>query len=332
MEAEPQAEVTYASRDVATLERKIEERQQTLALLQQMGEHDGARLLQAEIDDISAALAAKQAPPPVAVPIAVPMAQPTAAAPAVPIAVPVGTQQAGQSRVPTEEEQLAAALEASQASASAQSARAALEQANEEAQLARALAESQATAGDDLARRREEAERLEAEAASRFREAEEVAEAERAALEEESRRRTEENRQRAEAELQHRQQEELEAQQQRDAAAAAAAAAQAEAERQAADVAAAAAAREAQLEGMLDAESLAYLRQLHETGAQPAAQGASMAADLSKAEKYYDKADKLAEGATTVDSLGQAYLNYMRYTSMVTGMYVQTTHCTLVVE
>jgi DNA repair exonuclease SbcCD ATPase subunit len=309
--------------DDATLQRKIDEKKQTHALLLSMGEAEGARMLQEEIDQLSAALAGQQARPaaaqvavPVAVPIAVPTGAPAAMPPAPqPVPQPVPAP-APQPRVLTEEEQIAAALEASQASHSAQSARAALEQANEEAQLARVIAESQATAGHDLARRQEEADRLEAEAAGRFREAEEAAEAERAALAEESRRAAEENRRRAEAELQQRQQEQLAAQEQREATAAAAAAAQAEAERQAAEVAAAAAARDAALQAELDAEAVAYIRQLHEAGTQAGAPGPSMATDLQKAEKYYDKADQLAAG-TSVEQLGQAYLNYLRYVTMV---------------
>eukprot|EP01043_Picozoa_sp_COSAG02_P000634 COSAG02_NODE_12_length_58022_cov_242.077379_17_plen_355_part_00 len=298
------------SDDATTLQRKIDEKKQTHTLLLSLGEADGARMLQAEIDELSATLTAQQARPvapavpvPVAVPIAAPVPQP------VPAPAP-------QPRVMTEEEQLAVALEASQASASAQSARAALERAGEEAQLARVIAESQASAGHDHARRQEEADRLEAEAAARFREAEEAAEAERAALAEESRRIADENRRRAEAELQQRQQEELAAQEQREITAAAAAAAHAEAERQAAELAAAAAAREAAIQTRLDAEAKVYISQLHAAGTQAGAPGPSMAADLQKAEKYYDKADKLAAG-TSVEQLGQAYLNYLRYAIMV---------------
>ena len=312
--------------EVATLQRKIEERQATHALLVSMGEAEAARMLQGEIDQLTAALAAAQA-----VPVAAPVAMPVVAPMAVPVTMPIGPPAvmavpqpvpepvpapAPQQRAMTEEEQLAAALQASQASHSAQRARAALEEASEEAQLARVIAESQATAGSEMIRRQEEADRLEAEAAGRFREAEEAAQAERAALEEESRRKAEENRQRAEAELQRRQQEELATQQQREAAAAAAAAAQAEADRQAAELAAAAAARDAALQAELDVQAVAYMRPLHEAGTQAAAPGVSMAADLSKAEKYYDKADKLAAGSS-VDHLGQAYLNYLRYVSMV---------------
>ena len=300
--------------DVATLQRKIEERRATHALLVSMGEAEAARMLLGEVDQLTAALAAAQAGP-VAVPVPVPVGLPIGppAVMAVPQPVP---EPAPRPRGMTEEEQLAAALQASQASHSAQRARAALEEASEEAQLARVIAESQATAGSEMIRRQEESDRLEAEAAGRYREAEEAAQAERAALEAESRRKAEENRQRAEAELQHRQQQEMAAQQQREAAAAAAAAAQAEADRQAAELAAAAAARDAALQAELDAQAAAYMRPLHEAGTQAAAPGASLAADLAKAEKYCDKADKLAAG-TSVDHLGQAYLNYLRYVSMV---------------
>ena len=142
---------------------------------------------------------------------------------------------------------------------------------SDEERLAAAIQASQATKEEDAARRRAETDALERAAAERFQtlEGEHQAEvarqqaAERAQAEAARAREEREAEQRAEAEAERRRQ---------------------------ADVAAAAAAQEqAELQRVIDEEAHKYIKSLGEAGLAPIAPGPSLASDVKKAERYYDK-------------------------------------------
>ena len=65
-----------------------------------------------------------------------------------------------------------------------------------------------------------------------------------------------------------------------------------------------------------ETEAEAYVQKLREAGAR-VERGDDLPATVLKARKYVDKADKLAEG-TALGQLGHAYLNYVRFISLVT--------------
>ena len=142
---------------------------------------------------------------------------------------------------------------------------------SDEERLAAAIQASKATKEEDAARRRAETDALERAAAERFQtlEGEHQAEvarqqaAERAQAEAARAREEREAEQRAEAEAERRRQ---------------------------ADVAAAAAAQEqAELQRVIDEEAHKYTKSLGEAGLAPIAPGPSLASDVKKAERYYDK-------------------------------------------
>ena len=162
---------------------------------------------------------------------------------------------------------------------------------SDEERLAAAIKASQATKEEDAARRRAETDALERAAAERFQTLEGEHQAEVA-------RRQAAERAQAEAALAR---EEREAEQR--------AGAEAERRRQA-DVAAAAAAQEqAELQRVIDEEAHKYIKSLGEAGLAAIPPGPSLASDIKKAERYYDK----------VDSRGLAYeyLDLLRFAAIV---------------
>ena len=73
---------------------------------------------------------------------------------------------------------------------------------------------------------------------------------------------------------------------------------------------------------VLQEEATKYLQSLHTAGMAVIEAGASLQADLKKAQRFYDKADEGMAGKS-LDVAGMAYLNFLRFSVMVSRTCAQ---------